>query len=273
MLKNTFYRYSNRLQSQLIFLGIMIVLSCILTSPGFALTVSLNWSASPDKDISGYSISYGIEPNNYDQSLEIDVGNHTEGTIGSLNDNTTYYIAVRAYDYSGQFSDYSNEVEVMGQETPDPVTVMAVNFQPSNAPVPENYVMDSGQRFDETLGYGWTTPPASYGPRDRNNSLSPDQSYDTMIHVEPTGVWELAVSNGTYIVTVCMGDPSYPTGTQNVQVEGLSVIENEHLSSSVRWIENDITVDVTDGLLTLTFEGSNSLARLCWVSISSDSGE
>lgn len=146
---------------------------------------------------------------------------------------------------------------------------LAVNFQPAGVDIPTGFMADSGSSFDTTKGYGWTTLPASQGTRDRNSSLSPDQSYDTMIHVAPNGKWEANLPSGTYTVTICAGDPGYPFGTPSIQVEGNIVMAGEVLSKTMMWIKKTSQIEVTDGRLTLTFTGSTDPARLCWVKIQS----
>jgi lysophospholipase L1-like esterase len=158
--------------------------------------------------------------------------------------------------------------------TPPPPSSLstAVNFQPAESVVPSGYLADSGGAFNSALGYGWVQPPDSLGTRDRNNSSSPDQAYDTLIHVAPTGVWEMAVPNGTYQVTVCVGDPTWPDSRQSVQVEGVSAIDGD-LDASTKWIEATVTVAVEDGALTLTFSGSEPYAKPDWLKIVADDGE
>ncbi|WP_448874898.1 PKD domain-containing protein [Desulfobulbus propionicus] len=150
-----------------------------------------------------------------------------------------------------------------------------VNFQPANVAVPDGYSVDSGLAFDETRGYGWVSFPASdFGWRDRNNIISPDQAYDTGVfigyNVVSQAVWELAVpQNGTYSVTVCMGDPTYGNDRQDAQVEDVSIITGEYLDPARRWIEKTSLVNVIDGRLTLKFLGSTAYARPCWIRVKS----
>lgn len=146
---------------------------------------------------------------------------------------------------------------------------IAVNFQPANVDVPSGYNVDSGLAFDETRGYGWTVPVNWQGTRDRDYADSPDQAYDTIIHADPTSVWEQSVANGVYGVTVVMGDPGYPSGTQYAQAEGQVIIDGVSLSQSLRWVEKTMQVEVLDGRLTMTFLNSSPLARLCWIKIKS----
>ncbi len=144
---------------------------------------------------------------------------------------------------------------------------LAVNFQPSNVAIPTGFVVDSGASFDANKGYGWSISPASLGTRDRDNNLSPDQAYDTMIHVAPNAKWEATLPTGTYKITVCAGDASFPVGTPSIQIEGLSVIAGEALSSAKKWIETTKQLTVTDGKMTMTFAGSTDPTRLCWIKI------
>ncbi len=143
----------------------------------------------------------------------------------------------------------------------------AVNFQPQDAPAAENFTIDYGRDFDEISGYGWINNNRVFKVWDRDSDLSPDQSYDTLIYVSPKSVWELAVPNGRYTVTVCMGDPERPIGIQNAQVEGLPVIEEDSLNSDTPWLEREITVDVVDERLTLTFAGRRRFVRLNWIKV------
>src|SRR3954470_3494884 len=71
---------------------------------------------------------------------------------------------------------------------------VSINFQPPNKPVPSGYLADVGRAFSDYgngFTYGWDTANTAY--RDRNNSLSPDQRYDTLTHTQLYGArtWAL----------------------------------------------------------------------------------
>jgi hypothetical protein len=78
-------------------------------------TINLAWDApttnvdgSPLTDLAGYKVNVGTAPRTYNGS--IDVGNVTAYPLTGLPTGQTYYIAVTAYDTSGNESTYSNEV-------------------------------------------------------------------------------------------------------------------------------------------------------------------
>lgn len=146
----------------------------------------------------------------------------------------------------------------------------AINFQPSSAPIPTGFQPDSGESFQISNAYGWLSGPSSQGTRDRDSAESENQAFDTFIHVEPSSVWEITVPNGSYTVTVVNGDPSWPKGSQNVQAEGVTIIDNKTLSKETPWVEGTANVSVSDGKFSLTFTGSSDPARICWITISSN---
>ncbi|ACL69174.1 glycosyl hydrolase [Halothermothrix orenii] len=72
--------------------------------------VSLSWDSV--SGVTGYNLHYGTSSGSY--SVTIDVGNSTSYTVTGLNNNTTYYFAVTAYNDNGE-SGYSNELSATPQ--------------------------------------------------------------------------------------------------------------------------------------------------------------
>lgn len=134
----------------------------------------------------------------------------------------------------------------------------AISFQPAGVPVPSGFLLDSGESFSESRGYGWLSGTNQNQTRDRDNLDSQNQAYDTLISVDTYGKWELILPNGTYLVKIVIGDASWPGGTSFIQAEGNEIFSGQILSTSNRWIEREGTVNVTDGRLTLTFTGSTT---------------
>src|SRR6267143_6276736 len=71
-----------------------------------ARPIALAWDANPEPEVTGYTLSYGIQPGVYTTS--VDVGN----LISYLIDlpGAQYYFAIRAYTATGLTSPLSNEV-------------------------------------------------------------------------------------------------------------------------------------------------------------------
>ncbi|OPY69608.1 MAG: Fibronectin type III domain protein [Syntrophorhabdaceae bacterium PtaU1.Bin034] len=88
-------------------------LLCISAGHASAGQVSLVWNANREADLVGYRLYYGTSSRSY--SANVDVGNRTSFTVSGLQDGTTYYFALIAYNTSGQASAYSNEVSSAAQ--------------------------------------------------------------------------------------------------------------------------------------------------------------
>lgn len=149
-------------------------------------------------------------------------------------------------------------------------SVIRVNFQPASAPVPSGYLSDGGLTFGNRgngHSYGWTITNTSQA-RDRNSTRSPNQAYDTLIHMQepgnPNAVWEIAVPNGAYYVRVVAGDAAYFDSAYRMAAEGTLTV-NGTPTSATRWIEGTSTVTVGDGRLTITNAAGASNNKICFV--------
>jgi hypothetical protein len=109
---------------------------CVLASlPAAAGTIGLAWDPVSHPDLDGYRIYYGTSAGDYTDP--IDLGTVTQHTLTGMSDCTTWYVAVKAFDTSGQESDaFSNEVAGWARPT-------VVNATPSSG--------EPGQRLDITV--------------------------------------------------------------------------------------------------------------------------
>jgi PKD repeat protein len=109
----------------------------LTVAPGHAASVQLSWQApttdadgSPLTDLAGYKVYYGLRSAHYDVTL--DVGNALSVAISGLIDGLTYYVAVTAYDTSGNESAFSNEVSMQpsapGPLPPSPLPQPVADF-------------------------------------------------------------------------------------------------------------------------------------------------
>jgi len=79
----------------------------LISAPALrAGTICLAWDPAPGA--TGYRVHYGTSPGQY-TGIE-DVGSGTQVDLEGLNDCTTYYLAVKAYNQDGESADFSNEV-------------------------------------------------------------------------------------------------------------------------------------------------------------------
>ncbi len=80
----------------------------LLSSMASAAPVTLAWDPVSDSDLAGYKLYYGNASGQY--SFSVNVSDTTTTSLSGLDQNRIYYIAVTAYDTSGNESGFSNEV-------------------------------------------------------------------------------------------------------------------------------------------------------------------
>jgi glucose/arabinose dehydrogenase len=146
-----------------------------------------------------------------------------------------------------------------------------INFQPAVADVPSGYLPDTGAAYGDRgngYTYGWNVDSTG-STRDRNSSISPDQRYDTLNHMQLYGsiTWEIAVPNGTFVVHVVGGDPDHYDEVLKIAVEGVLTVDGTPTSSSP-WVEGTSTVTVADGKLTVSNAVGASNNKISFLEIS-----
>ena len=157
-------------------------------------------------------------------------------------------------------------------------TVAQVNFQPAGATTPSGWSADSGALFDTSRGYGWVRTeggvaktadtrarPEETDPLDGTLMIVDDSTVPAVVD----GEWEYALANGTYTVTVSVGDPGYADSTHGLTAEGSPVVTGFVPSGPGQYRVASATVDVTDGRLTLASSGTNT--KVQWIQIASAS--
>ncbi|MBV9950734.1 MAG: Ig-like domain-containing protein [Acidimicrobiia bacterium] len=149
--------------------------------------------------------------------------------------------------------------------TPTPVQYARINFQPQTAAVPAGYSKDYGQAYDTARGFGWVQPgtqtPVSLVGLARIRNVNDDARLDTFVHMQNAtpGDWQVAAPNGTYDVTVAVGDANGLTdSTHLVKAEGTTVVGPFTPTSADRFRTATVRVKVTDGFLTLSATGGTN---------------
>jgi hypothetical protein len=172
-----------------------------------------------------------------------------------------------------------------------------VNFQLSSTTVtlPEGYVKDVGDGFAESRGYGWVRQDSLSGARvplsivnntrDRTVCSSLDIRLRTLVHMQAPqsattqertpAAWEYTLPNGTYAVTVAVGEPVAGQDVENhvINVEASNAIEGFVPSgancSPTRQKTVTVVVPVADGKLTIDAIGGTN-TKLSYVEITDD---
>jgi len=151
-----------------------------------------------------------------------------------------------------------------------------VNFQladPGDGGLPSGYRIDRGQTFahrGDGLFYGWSVD-ATGQARDRDQSVSPDERFDTLVHIQNgafgPATWEMAVPSGTYMVRAVLGDPQYASGVTNLNIENVSFTDSDPNGAAPHWDEYFGEVTVTDGRLTISQASSGQGSKLSFVQV------
>lgn len=155
-----------------------------------------------------------------------------------------------------------------------------VNFGTEDSST-EGFILDSGEGFSEAQGYGWVTQASlndeSLTPLDLTGNVrgraSNSSEFDSLIHLQyPTGIsgplsegsnrtagaWEYNLANGSYLVTVAVGDVGYTDSNHRINVEGKSAIAGFTPTKDDLFAENTLAVDVKDGKLTIDAIGGDN---------------
>ena len=144
-----------------------------------------------------------------------------------------------------------------------------VNFQTDRTSTPAGFIGDDGSPYGNRgngYSYGWNVDNRE-GARERNSSVSPDKTRDTLNHMQRSGtLWEIAVPNGSYQVRVVAGDPGFYDSVYKISVEGSLVVDGAPSSSS-RWVEGTVLVKVEDGKLTISNASGAQNNKIAFIEI------
>ncbi len=188
-------------------------------------------------------------------------------TVTGLTPNTTYSFQVKARDSANIETAWSQPVIVT--TLPEALGTIKINFQPVDSEIPQGYIPDYGEIYGVRNGYnyGWNV---GYAGATRDRNINADQKLDTLIMLYKTGKWEMAVDNGLYDITVCVGDAGFGS-TPTVNVEGVNYWSGVNLGAN-QYLQETKTVMVTDGRLTIDNGGTaDQITKLNYVEISKHS--
>jgi hypothetical protein len=148
---NLYQRY-NRLPGHSLGLALIISLTLLLGmgSAAFAASADVAWDPAPGTNPDGYIVCHGTNSGSYELGCQ-DVGSATQHTLADLNADSTYYMAVRAYDQTSQ-SAYSDElpIDIPADEPVDPPPATTANatlaWDPAPGTQPDGYILCGGEQ-------------------------------------------------------------------------------------------------------------------------------
>jgi len=150
-----------------VFLAMLFL--CITAELAESAVVTLAWNPNSESDLAGYALSYGTTSGQL--TTTIDVGNTTIYAFAIPDPTKVYYIAIRAYDTSGLFSPFSNEVATTPVVPALTVTNLAASLPSPQLPgatitfsatatggtTPYQYKWWVANGTTSTLGRDWST--------------------------------------------------------------------------------------------------------------------
>ena len=215
-------------------------------------------------------------------SVELFVNQHTQGVINSTDhifkwpnikiDTSATEIKVAGYIGNNILYDSCTWRYVGGGGDIPPDSIypgdIQINFQTGSTQTPSDYLADVGSVFGARgngYSYGWDAANTS-NARQRNSN--DDIRFDTLNHMQrgATRYWEIEVANGTYLVGIVSGDPSYFDSYHKIEIEGKLILEGLP-NSGHPYIFGTDTVTITDGRITVKPASGSSNAKICFIHV------
>jgi hypothetical protein len=154
-----------------------------------------------------------------------------------------------------------------------------VDFGAASSTPAAGYILDFGQRFGPkaTGDYGWVTTGTATPldlvatGRQRAATSSSDPRLTNFIHMQYPGLsagdWRMTVPNGTYRVTVGVGEANNIYDSQHaISVEGQSIVAPYTPTFATKFKQGTVDVVVTDGNITVSAAGGAN-TKITWLEI------
>jgi hypothetical protein len=193
---------------------------------------------------------------------------HRRKTIGLLATSCAIVAgAVVTVPAAGIFSSVSAATTSTTTASTTAATTAPTKFQfgPAGSAVAAGYTLDTGAAFNPTRGYGWQALAGSpldmsWATRVRTDGTTTLQK--TVIQAAKGGsgvTWNLALANGTYSITVGVGDASYTDSVDTVSAEGTSLVAGFKPTAASHFATGTANVTVTGGKLTVSTAGGTNV--------------
>ena len=142
---------------------------------------------------------------------------------------------------------------------PSPEFPMSVNFQPSSSEIPPDFIKDDGSVFSSSRGYGWDVLVNS---KERNAQV--EQTIDTFVQTanKTPVTWNCTLPNGTYYISMVMGDPRKKSGPHSLSLEGMQLAAQIKTGKGQYFSIVEYPVNIQDNTLSITLGGGGKGATL-----------
>jgi len=171
--------------------------------------------------------------------------------------------------------------------------IIKVNFGSESSSTPDGFITDSGAGYSSNQGFGWVTQdslgsenaiPIDISNNIRDRQADTGSTEDTLIHlqypenlvsplaatsVKTPAAWEYDIANGSYFVTVGVGDSEFTDSSHTVNIEGESAISSFSPTEDNLFSETTKLVEVTDCKLTIDAVGGEN-TKLNFVEITAE---
>jgi len=213
------------------FLKLIIYLLTIListTQMSHGASLNLAWDANNEEDLAGYKVYYGTSSGNYGTPLNR--GNTIEYELSGLNEGTTYYIALTAYDTSDNESEKSDEVSGVAQSPPDtqnPTITITSPTQSSTYSTENGNITISGTASDNVgvTQVTWSNNRGGSGSASGTTSWSASNiTLQEGFNIITVTARDAADNTGTNILTIIYVPPTTSTTSTTISSTTTTVV-------------------------------------------------
>ena len=202
-------------------------------SPGsvWAVNATLTWNANTEDDLAGYRIFYRAEGQNYNYDIPAWEGTATTCIISDLNENTTYYFVVRAFDTSGNESADSAEACYVPNRPP---VLNAIGAKTVSENQLLEFTISASDPDGDALTYTVSNLPtgASFDAATQTFSWTPSYgasgNYTVIFTVTDNGT---PIKSDSEAVTITVGDVNRPPVLNAIGAKTVS--ENQLLEFTI----------------------------------------
>lgn len=158
-------------------------------------------------------------------------------------------ITASAAGYDGD----SDSISVSDDDAPPEPFSRQFDFGTTSSPVQSDFTRVTGSMtYDASRGFGWAQA-VNQLDRGAGTNLTRD------LHYRDVGTFFVDVPNGTYDVTLTVGDSGPSSHDQTIFLEGVSV--DSVTTAAGRFVTRTYTTTVLDGQLTLLLDGRGGVDR------------